>query len=66
MLAELARERTAKHEAELRSLEAEYRNLQAQLNPHFLYNALLILLAMAVTVGLLFAAAPPIVLYQGF
>lgn len=40
MLAELARERTAKHEAELRSLEAEYRNLQAQLNPHFLYNAL--------------------------
>jgi len=40
MLADLARERAAKQEIELRSLEAEYRNLQAQLNPHFLYNAL--------------------------
>lgn len=30
------------------------------------FTTLLILLAMAVTVGLLFASAPPIVLYQGF
>jgi len=40
MLRDLSQERGAKQEAELRSLEAEYRNLQAQLNPHFLYNAL--------------------------
>lgn len=44
---------------------AAYVELLARRHPR-VFTTLLILLAIAVTTGLLFAAAPPIVLYQGF
>jgi hypothetical protein len=37
----------------------------ARRSPHG-FTLLLILVAVAVTVGLLFAVSPPVVLYQGF
>jgi two-component system sensor histidine kinase YesM len=39
-IGELTEEKASKHEAELRAVEAEYRALQASVDPHFLNNIL--------------------------